>query len=110
MSLSDTPPCFRILTGLSFFLLSLFFADRVQAEDTRTEFWPEVDVFYKLNEKSRLYFFYSATKLDNRETYADGSIAGYLDFYTLPLLGRRHRPSADAARSKLLGLGASFHL
>jgi hypothetical protein len=50
-----------------------------------------VDVYYKLNEKSRLYFSYSATKLDDRQSFADGSLAGYFDSYTLPRLGRRQR-------------------
>jgi hypothetical protein len=109
MSIFITPPCFRILTRLSFILLSLFFADPVQADDTRTEFWPEVDVYYKLNQKSRLYFSYSATKLDDRQSYADGSLAGYLDFYTLPLVGRRQHPSADESRSKTLMIRAGYY-
>ena len=80
MSLPITPLLFRILRRLLFFLLLLFFADQVQADDARTEFWPEVDVYYKLNEKSRLYFVYSATKLDDRQTYSDGSLAGTWTF------------------------------
>ena len=56
-----------------------------------------MDFYYKLNEKSRLFFFYSATKLDNRETYSDGSLAGYLDFDTLPFARRRGRAQADAS-------------
>jgi hypothetical protein len=109
MSLTVTSRCFRILTRLFFFLLPFFIADQVQADDTSTQFWPEVDVYYKLNEKSRLYFSYSATKLDDRQSYADGSLAGYFDFYTLPLLGRRQRPSVDAGRSKTLMIRAGYY-
>jgi hypothetical protein len=73
----------------------------LRAQDTSNEFWPEVDVFLKLNDKSRLFFLYSATKLDNRQTYSDGSFGGHLDFYAVPLLGRRLLPKhTDPARSK----------
>jgi Protein of unknown function (DUF2490) len=89
-------------------LLSLLNAAPFQADDTRTEFWPEWDVFLKLNDKSRLFFFYSATKLDDRQTYSDGSVAGYFDFYALPLFRRRLRPQADAAKSKLLMIRAGY--
>ena len=109
MSLSSTSSCFRFLFVIALWLLAGLCPARVQAEDTRTEFWPEVDVYYKLNQKSRLYFFYSATKLDDRQSYADGSLAGYLDFYTLPLVGRRQHPSVDASRSKTLMIRAGYY-
>ena len=52
---------------------------------------------------------YSATKLDNRQEYGDGSLAGYLDYYTLPLLGRRQRPFVDASRSKTLMIRTGYY-
>ena len=58
----------RILIRIALWLLPVLFTARLQAQDTRNEFWPELDVYLKLNEKSRLFFLYSATKLDDRAT------------------------------------------
>jgi hypothetical protein len=91
--------CSRVLIWMVLWLLPVLCAARLQAQDTRNEFWPEFDAYLRLNEKSRLFFMYSATKLDQRATHADGTLGGHLDFYTLPLFGRRllqHR--ADVAR------------
>jgi hypothetical protein len=108
MRLPFTCSTFRVFMRIAFVLVPLLWAISVQADDTRTEFWPECDVFLKLNEKSRLCFFYSATKLDDRQTYSDGSVAGYFDFYALPLFRRRLRAQADAAKSKLFMIRAGY--
>jgi len=90
-----------VLAGTVFCLL-LLYPVSLRAQDTSNEFWPEFNVFLKLNEKSRLFFLYSATKLDARQTYSDGSFGAHLDLYAVPLLGRRVslRNRADIARSK----------
>src|SRR6186713_1301590 len=92
----------RVLVKLMFCLLPMLCPASLRAQDTSNEFWPEVDVFLKLNNKSRLFFLYSATKLDDRQTYSDGSLGAHLDVYAVPLLGRRValRNRADIARSK----------
>ena len=99
----------RVLIRIVLGLLPLFCAARLQAQDARNEFWPELNVHLKLNEKSRLFFLYSATRLDHRATYAEGSLGGHLDFYTLPLFGRRLLPQrSDAARSKSFMLRVGY--
>jgi hypothetical protein len=108
MALSSIGSRCRVLISLTLCLLAGLCPARLQADDTRTEFWPEWDVYLKLNDKSRLFFLYSATKLDNRQTYSDGSLGGYLDFYTGPLL-HRPRTHADAARSKLLMIRTGYY-
>ena len=50
-------------------------------DNARYEFWPEVDAYLKLSQKSRLFFMYSATKLDDRQTFADGSVGIHYDWY-----------------------------
>ena len=92
----------RVLVKLMFCLLPMLCPAILRAQDTSNEFWPEVDVFLKLNDKSRFFFLYSATKLDDRQTYSDGSLGAHLDVYAVPLLGRRValRNRADIARSK----------
>jgi len=81
-----TRVCYPVLAGTVFCLLLLCSAS-LRAQDTSNEFWPEFNVFLKLNEKSRLFFLYSATKLDARQTYSDGSFGAHLDLYAVPLLG-----------------------
>jgi hypothetical protein len=109
MGFRSVGACRRLLTRLTLWLLPILCAARLPAQDTRNEFWPEWDVYLKLNEKSRLFFLYSATKLDQRATYADGSLGGHLDFYTLPLLGRRLlQQHTDVARSKSFMLFICF--
>ncbi len=74
-----------------------------QDADTANEFWPEVDVYVKLNPRSRLFFMYTATKPENLGAYSDGQTALYFDYWAVPLLKwRTHITSADASRSKLL--------
>ena len=109
MSFRSRSACRRLLTWVTLWVLPVLFTVRVQAQDTRNEFWPELDVFLKLNEKSRLFFLYSATKLDDRATYADGSFGAHLDFYTLPLFGRRLlQQHKDVARSKSFMLRVGY--
>ena len=49
---------------------------------TKQEVWPEVNLFYKLNDNFRIYALYSATKLKN-SSFTDGGFGIYLDYFTL---------------------------
>jgi Protein of unknown function (DUF2490) len=73
-----------------------------QSSNTREEFWPELDAYVRLNEKSRLFFQYSATREKDLMTKADGQIGGFLDVYMLPVFRRRLREDPDASRDKFL--------
>jgi len=64
-----------------------------QDSTVKQEVWPEVNLFYKLNNKFRLYGQYSATKLKN-SSYTDGGWAAYLDYFGLPILKKRLSRSA----------------
>jgi hypothetical protein len=99
-----TRVCRSVMARTAFCLLSISCAVQLQADDASTEFWPEWDVYLRLNDESRLFFLYSATKLDNRQTYSDGSFGGHFDVYAVPLLRRRvcvkiMRTSPGASRS-----------
>jgi hypothetical protein len=90
-----------MLAGTAFCLLPVLCPASFRAQESRDEFWPEFNLFLKLNNKSRLFFLYSATKLDDRQSYADGSLGAHLDVYAVPLLGRWLLPKhTDPARSK----------
>ncbi len=74
-----------------------------QTSDSSNEFWPEFDVYIKLNEKSRLYLLGSATKLEDLGAYADGQAGINIDFWALPAFRKRIvQQSLDQSRSKLL--------
>jgi Protein of unknown function (DUF2490) len=62
------------------------------------QFWPEIDTFVKLNEKSRLYFIASQTR-ENR-TGTDAEIGPNIDFYLKPLLSLKEITIAGLDESK----------
>ena len=79
---------FRKFIFLSVFILC---SRQMLAQDsnaTKQEVWPEVNLFYKLNNKFRLFGQYSATKLKN-SSYTDGGWAGYLDYFGLPIVRKK---------------------
>jgi hypothetical protein len=94
-----------LLVALS---LSLSLPLAAQESDSTGETWPEFDVFIKLNEKSRLFAMYTATKQENLGTYADGQTGLHIDFYGLSPPRRRAIDYIDAARSKSLMLRAGY--
>jgi hypothetical protein len=90
----------NLILGL---LAATLFPLIAQDADSTSEFWPEIDVFYKLNDKSRLFGMYTATRPENLRTYADGQTGIHLDLYGLSPF-RKHRvvDFADESRSKFL--------
>jgi len=100
----------RIAVSAALLLILLISLARASAQETETQFWPEINAFVKLSEKTRLYFIYSATRQENLIEYSDGQVGGYLDFYTIPLLGRNVRHYTDAARNKSFMIRAGYML
>jgi len=79
-----------------------------QEPPSTNEFWPEINVFVNLSDRSRIFAMYSATRQENLGTYADGQTGIYFDFWALPPLRRRLIDHADASRSKLLLLRTGY--
>jgi hypothetical protein len=108
---SDVPKNGARSLGPAVSLLILFIAvATASAQETDDQFWPEFNVFVRLNEKARFYFLYSATRQDNLSEYADGQVGGYIDYYTMPLLGRSVRHYTDAARNKSFMIRTGYML
>jgi hypothetical protein len=82
-------------------LLCLALPARAEEPDSTNEFWPEFDIFIKLNEKSRLFILYSATKQENLGAFADGQNGVHFDFYAVSAF-RPVISSIDQSRSKFL--------
>jgi len=95
---------FQLTVRLFVALVAMVFGRPVIAQESssRQEFWPEVDLYLKLNQRSRLVFTYSATREDNLQTYAEGLSGAYMDYYALPWLRSKLRQHADASRDKFL--------
>lgn len=55
--------------------------DSTSLEATQ-EVWPELNIFYKINDKFRLYSNISATKSDE-SSYSEGAFAIYVDYFGL---------------------------
>lgn len=69
--------CLIIMCGFSHTALA-------QLGSNSQEVWPAIDVYYKINQKSRLYGTLSGTKLEE-SNYADGGVGIFYDYFTFPL-------------------------
>ncbi len=82
----------RILLFLGFALTSEWLA--AQDSSGQKQIWPELDVYYRINEKIRLYGMISGTRSNSE--YTDGTAGIYLDYFALPWLsGRRYTDLHD---------------
>lgn len=69
-----------------------------QDSSTPIQIWPEIDVYYRINERVRIYGMVSGTRSNSE--YTDGTTGIYVDYFTLPWLhGRRYADLHDPAIS-----------
>ena len=54
---------------------------RAQGTETSSQFWPEVDVYVSLNEKFRLFFLATTTKLEETRENTEGWVGAHLDYH-----------------------------
>jgi hypothetical protein len=60
-----------------------------QTDSAQKQFWPEADIYYRINERFRLFAQLSGTK--SSSTYTDGTAGLYVDFFARPWLrGKRN--------------------
>lgn len=79
-----------------------------QTSDTTEEFWPEFDFFIKLNEKSRVFVMYTATRQEALNSYSDGQTGIHIDFYAVHPRRLRLIHYMDESRSRSLMLRAGY--
>ena len=91
--------------------LLLFGASGLFAQDTtetRQEVWPEINLYYKINNKFRIFMMYSATKLKH-SSYTDGGFGVYVDYFTIPFVRRALNPNLrDSTKVYNLWLRAGY--
>lgn len=82
-------------------------AVRAGADLNFTEFWPEINVYYPIDERSRLLFTAGATRAmegasqDRVTTLQDGQFTVNFDYTLAPLL-RKDVPQAEWSKNRLL--------
>ena len=80
--------------------------DTLTEQTTRKEAWPEIDIYYRFNEKFRLFTYFSGTRLKS-SSFTDGAVGVNLDYFALPVW-RHMNAKSDSARGHLLWLRAGF--
>ena len=92
---------YGLLAFLIIILSSLSYAD------TRNQVWPEVDVFYKLNNRFRIRLAEGITRSQAFTDAVDGFVEADLDFGVKRSIKRRFM-LRDADRNKLLTLRVGY--
>jgi len=85
-------------------LLLLALASPLSGQNPKTfdQFWPETDVFVKLNGSARLFFLWAGTRTEEGG-YTDGQAGGHIDLFLPPFLFRdRVSEHPDKAKNKFL--------
>jgi len=80
---------------------------RAQEDTTRDEFWPEVDAYWTLTDRSRLFLL--ATIARNREVdFAEGMVGGHVDFFLKPLARPWLRDTPDAVKRRFFAFRLGY--
>lgn len=97
------------LIGASLFIAGwLTFPASAEQVTERSEFWPEVDTYIRMNQDSRLLLVYSSTRKDNLETRATWTAGGFVDFFFRRLVDHAERQHPDSARKRMLMFRAGY--
>jgi hypothetical protein len=104
------------LAGL-FSIISMLFtvqaftvAAAAQTSEGSNEFWPEFDFFIQLNQQSRIFAMYTATKSADLGAYANGQAGLYYDYWMARPLRKPLIGYFDPSRSKALMLRVGYLL
>jgi hypothetical protein len=81
-----------------------------QPSEGSNEFWPEFDFFIQLNQQSRIFAMYTATKSADLGAYANGQAGLYYDYWMARPLRKPLIGYFDPSRSKALMLRVGYLL
>jgi hypothetical protein len=66
-------------------------------DSTQKQIWPEIEAYYRINERFRLYGLISSTRSNSE--YTDGTAGAFVDYFALPWLrGKLHAELNDTAQ------------
>jgi hypothetical protein len=83
-------------------------AASARAQDTRREFAPEAQIFYKLSDRARVYLQAAAVGRLRRDA-TDGEFGAYLDYTLMPMF-RRELRDANWERDRYLWVRVGYGL
>jgi hypothetical protein len=110
--LSGFPWCYsgtRLLAATGAFVLATTTCDA-----TEEQFWPEVDGFFKLNDRSRLFLMGSLTRAEDSDfrdespRYSKGKLGAHVDISLRPLL-RQELEDQDWERNRYLWMRIGYN-
>jgi hypothetical protein len=76
-------------------------------DDTRNEFWPELDAYVRLNDRTRLFFLASVSRAREAD-YTEGMVGGHVDLALKPLLRHPLRETPDVLKHRYLSFRAGY--
>lgn len=97
------------LVSTGIFCLILFSETTVYGQLARKaqEVWPSVDVYYRFNDRLRLYTTVSGTKKDS-SNYSDGALGIFLDVFAFPVIAQRRESHIEELPGKYLRLRLGY--
>jgi hypothetical protein len=93
--------CLFSIVSVLFMAQAFTVTAATQPSDSANEFWPEFDLFITLNQKSRIFAMYTATKSADLGAYADGQVGLCFDYWMVRPLGNPLIGDFDQSPSKL---------
>ena len=86
----------------------LAFPEPARAQnDTSDEFWPEIDAFVRMNERSRLMFLASQQR-DHDTGYRQSAVGAHIDYYAKPFARKWLETNPDAVKQHYLTFRAGY--
>jgi hypothetical protein len=102
--------CLFSIVSKLFMVQAITVAAVAQPSDSSNEFWPEFDLFIKLNQQSRIFAMYTATKSQDLGAYANGQAGLYFDYWMARPLRKPLIGYFDPSRSKALMVRVGYLL
>ena len=82
--------------------MTLALAAPALSQTVNTQFWPELDTYLKFNDDLRLFVPISQTRAGQSNSYENGTVGVYLDYFTHPISNADlFGPANDARRRRL---------
>jgi len=100
--------CIALLATISMLVLSSARAD------THNEFWPELDGFFKLDDRTRLFLMTAAMRGEDTETIANGArfqsgqVGAHIDYTLRPIAFFGNQREEDWQQDRYLWVRAGF--
>jgi len=101
------PRVARVLAAFTF-LVVLAYGSTASAQETRQEFWPEADIYAKLNDQYRFRFLASLTRARDTAMNTEGTLEVDFDIGVKAFIRERLRNLPDNHRGKYLTLRTGY--